>query len=495
MQKTYRRQSEIPTKLNGRGKDTFFAAHRYKETPPHPYQRKSPTAFLKTLISDIDMGIKDNWEERPTRVSKKYAEAVLESKLKYKERGYSTCFPPQRNNLDFDKHFRNKHTLYYTAGRGEYVLVMLDIDCHRKGSAKGAAAYLKYLKGKFFNQNLYYEASTNGKGIHGYLLLWTDNQNAEAVKDSMKRLQTLLQLDFIENRLDQKYDVEWIEVKGMPMVVDFENDGEFDITLGHLAKIPREITNRFQDFRNTTMINIQDLFDLPDYKKLDPPSKKALAAKTKESGSTGISFDWSRLPYFLAVGEYALTLQPKIACKNGLKVTALDIAIFLLLLEAFSFKYKNKNDEMPFNRFFKFWNDAFQDDEVSRAANRSRITAIKNLCSDIGFITWIDNRYQFFPDGSKKGTCCKWIMSEACKALIDQFETALNVASVAVNNSLNKHTHNYVTGVKYKEKIRPVLMAIELTDRDKLLYFEREALKICEYYSPPEPEQHFQQAV
>ena len=52
---------------------------------------------------------------------------------------------------------------------------MLDIDCHKSGSPEGARQFAEYLKKKFF-PNLYYETSTNGNGIHGYIAKALENE-------------------------------------------------------------------------------------------------------------------------------------------------------------------------------------------------------------------------------------------------------------------------------------------------------------------------------
>lgn len=447
------------------------------EAPPHPYKYRSPTAFLKTLISDVSMGTKDI--DGMHSVEKNYAQAIIKSFVNYKKEGRLTCFPPSRSKQHFQDHFDGKHTLYFTAGRGEHVLVNLDVDCHNRGTPAGAIKYLEYVKEKFFGPNLYCEASTNGKGGHAYFILWTDKFYGEDVADDMKCLQTLLQLDFIENKLDEKFDVEWVEIKGMPMVCDIWN--EFEISMGQLAKIPREINTRFDEFRNTTIVNIYDFEDLPAYQKLDPPTRKTLSTKIKQCSSSEITFDWERLGVYEKVANAGLDImQPK--CKNGHRVVLEDAAIFLLLLDDFSNKYKNKSGEMPFKRFVKHWKDAYLTGEIKRAPSNHRITALRNWCSDLGWIDWQDNTYQFFLDG-RKGTCCKFSISETCTSLIKQFEITDN----SISTTKYKHTHNYVVSENRKDQIRPVLRVEEETNQERLWKLEQEATSICKKYDPDLP--------
>jgi hypothetical protein len=68
------------------------------------------------------------------------------------------------------QHFLDKETIYFTGSRGDETLLMLDIDCHKTGTLEGARQFAEFLKRNYF-PNLYYETSTNGNGVHGYLIV------------------------------------------------------------------------------------------------------------------------------------------------------------------------------------------------------------------------------------------------------------------------------------------------------------------------------------
>jgi len=46
----------------------------------------------------------------------------------------------------------------------------IDIDCHKTGTLEGAIAFANHLKDTLF-PNLYFEVSTNGNGVHGYIII------------------------------------------------------------------------------------------------------------------------------------------------------------------------------------------------------------------------------------------------------------------------------------------------------------------------------------
>ena len=56
---------------------------------------------------------------------------------------------------------------------------MIDIDCHSSGTLEGATQFAQFLKENHF-PDLYYEISTNGGGVHGFVVvdkrLWKDRR-------------------------------------------------------------------------------------------------------------------------------------------------------------------------------------------------------------------------------------------------------------------------------------------------------------------------------
>jgi hypothetical protein len=71
------------------------------------------------------------------------------------------------------QHFTGESTVYFTADgrvRTPETLLMVDIDCHGTGTYEAAVAFARHLRDHHF-PDLYFEPSTNGNGVHAYLLL------------------------------------------------------------------------------------------------------------------------------------------------------------------------------------------------------------------------------------------------------------------------------------------------------------------------------------
>jgi hypothetical protein len=70
--------------------------------------------------------------------------------------------------------FAVRKTFHFTAdGRcrgADEILLNIDVDRHKSGSLTGALAFVVHLRATRFS-GLYYEARTNGNGVHGYLVL------------------------------------------------------------------------------------------------------------------------------------------------------------------------------------------------------------------------------------------------------------------------------------------------------------------------------------
>ncbi len=125
------------------------------------------------LTNDRDWGLKvwDDLEQKsvPKHVNRK------ETFLSFLQ-NVPFAYPRRLTQKVLIQHFLGQKTVYFTGSRGDETIVMLDIDCHKSGSLEGARQFAQYLKEHFF-PNLYYETSTNGNGIHGYLVVdiwkWT----------------------------------------------------------------------------------------------------------------------------------------------------------------------------------------------------------------------------------------------------------------------------------------------------------------------------------
>ena len=131
--------------------------------------------------------------------------------------GYRDRHLSRLNNADMADHFAGKKTFYFTAdGRCRVlteVLVNIDIDCHRSGSLAGAIAFAEHLRATRF-PNLYFEASTNGNGAHGYLVVVKGDLGDEGLNSVLGETDRRLKAELARG----DWDVEAVEVKGQAPV-------------------------------------------------------------------------------------------------------------------------------------------------------------------------------------------------------------------------------------------------------------------------------------
>ena len=187
-------------------------------------------------------------------------------------------------NSDLHDHFTGQTTLYFWAdGRKSTPLTisMIDIDCHRSGNPESAKAFADWLRDNYF-PSLYHEPSTHGKGRHGYIVLFKEGFGDVAVANILKRLEkTLKKLLQVFLATHPEYQVENVEIKGTPHIITWVKGEKRKIETmksGALAKFPRDILTRFDEFKNTTVLSFDDISDLEaKVDKLVIPEPKKLS--------------------------------------------------------------------------------------------------------------------------------------------------------------------------------------------------------------------------
>ncbi len=158
-----------------------------------------------------------------------------------------------------DDHFAGRKTFYFTSdGRSSSAeaLVNIDIDCHGSGTLAGAIAFAEHLKAARF-PSLYYEVSTNGNGVHGYIVVEKGDLGDDGLNGALIVLDRWLKAELSVG----DWDVENVEVKGQAPeftwgATKFELKG---YKSGQLAKLPREALARAEELRGTTRLTVQEL--------------------------------------------------------------------------------------------------------------------------------------------------------------------------------------------------------------------------------------------
>jgi hypothetical protein len=162
------------------------------------------------------LGLGSWFNQNPERVLKGYLNG---------ERPYYKSMPQWlvRSHVNADE------TIGFTGRDDKPTILMVDIDNHKAGSYEGAVSLAIEINRRL-PVDCHFERSTNGKGVHLYLLLdpreWRNIAHYNwFVK---KPLQEAL------NRLAQTFDVEFVEIKG---TIPYIQRGK--INAGQPAKLPR----------------------------------------------------------------------------------------------------------------------------------------------------------------------------------------------------------------------------------------------------------------
>lgn len=328
----------------------------------------------------------------------------------------------------FAKHFTGQETFYFTGCRSGYSLVMVDIDCHKRGTLKGAKSLGTDLLQYF--PNLYTEVSTNGNGVHGYFLVEVkSNTNVE-----LKRLEDALDTWLLRH----PHDVEMVEIKGLAPTLTIENRRLVNYKAGTLAKVPREAVEHFEELTATTSLTLAQLGGVIEQIEADcgkssdvvlpelPPKMEIIAkpAKPRQTkaavGSiTGKHINTDRLENYEWFAEQLLGDQ-EIKTTGKHKVTITDIAICLMILR-FCSRNMNVDGSLPTKRVKAFWDALYSSGEVPRMWNAKRYAAIRNWLSATGKIDWQDETYRL-GCGEDKGQAAKWRFNDQFLAELEGIE-------------------------------------------------------------------------
>jgi hypothetical protein len=366
------------------------------------------------LTNDVDWGLKV-WDDGEQKKVPKHAnrKQLVQSFLQR----VPGAFPRRLTQKLLIKHFLGEQTVYFTGARGDWTLVMLDIDCHKSGSPEGARKFAEYLKNRFF-QNLYFEPSTNGNGIHGYVMVDKSAWTAADHNAAMKSLEVWLKCVLAGT----KFDVETVEVKGRCPVVVWEKDLRGFVkqfTMGGLAKMPRD-ASRADEWATTTRMTVDELKKLPERFPViesTPKVKEHVKQQAKAASVRGNAIDKERFEAYRPLARKFLPEPVQVGAR--VRATAEDVDIFLVLLEFFG-ENPNPDGSMPWARFRGLWRKLYRDGDVERNFDNKRFAFIRNLVSDKGGIEWIDANYSIGLEKGK-GQAAKWKASEQLLKLMEGY--------------------------------------------------------------------------
>ncbi|QDU80510.1 hypothetical protein Pla110_22400 [Polystyrenella longa] len=338
-------------------------------------------------------------------------------------------------NAHYDKHFESTETRYF-AGNDEaktsLTLIGIDIDCKHKGSdfrgtLEGAVAFAKWLKKNVF-PDMYYEISTNGNGVHGYVVLNKGGGGAEYINGLLKRLQAHLR----KLLLEKGFDVGDVEVKGMLPVRKWgEKKGQLlSYKSGGLIKLPRE-RHRFDELKDTTIVETLDLLKLPVVEQKSTLPKSSVTKTSKGGSISGKLFIEEELAklngHYLRCAEALLGKEKlKVNGKNRSTVSAEYLAVYLMLGKYFT-ENMNSDGSLPWLRWSQTWNAVYEEQDISIEFNTARNAACRRYLDSLGLISWQDNTFAMGvrdDDGKvlRKGRAMRWQFDEVLMQLLEAQE-------------------------------------------------------------------------
>jgi hypothetical protein len=349
---------------------------------------RSAAKWVQAHVNDMDWGQKEwNFLDEAYVPKHRNTKQLLLSFLTR----VSSTFPNRLSQKLLIKHFVGQETLYFTGSRGDQTLVMVDIDCHKSGTPEGARRFAEYLRANFF-PNLYFETSTNGNGIHGYLIVDKWEWSAADYNATLK----LVELWLKRILASTSFDVETVELKGRCAVVIWDRNCRYRVekfTMGGLAKIPRD-WKRFDEWQATTQMTGHELADLPVKYPVESVPEVEIHVKKQEAGASirGKLIDKERMQNYLPLAQRFVPVRELVSRKSRVWVTAEDMAIFLVLLEFFG-ENPNEDGSMPYKRFKVLWDRLYKDGDVARAFDNKRFAWLRNRVSQRGGIEWQDATY------------------------------------------------------------------------------------------------------
>ena len=446
-------QSHLVKKAQQRKQQRSLSVKRVKAIPllsrrkkPQPKRRAKKTqeiAWLKELICPFVYGDKTPDGVRPSV-----------TKQTFVGRWNMGMGLPSLPNYKLLDHFQGKETLYFVANGWDQcnrTLGNIDIDVLKSkglGSPEGAKRFAEHLKQIW--PDLYFEVSTNGKGLHGYFILWKSQIGAERTNAALKRFEKWLRAEAKRTNAD----IEQVEIKGTCLDITLEGRLVQSVHYGSFAKLPRDVS-RFDEWQHTTVLRVQDLetslFDedvvpevYPDVKasvpvvKLPvtvvalPLPKLVVSAKINAAGSVSGSVSGSvtnkvineeelaGIPVFESL--YREWVGPNDLMAGKFRVTAHDFAVAMVILRHFK-SDPNNDGSLPTRRVGEMWTGLFNAGDVTRGWNHHRWKVIRDFLSARGHIDWKEHRYEYGTvvldengvkdvKQSQRGIACKWAIAE-----------------------------------------------------------------------------------
>jgi hypothetical protein len=371
-------------------------------------------------------------------------------------------------NSDFQDHFKGIHKLYFYANPAWMTrkLAMIDVDVQKSkklGSQKGAVAFAKHIDKLFARwnmlgtskgqpQKIYWEPSSSGVGLAGYVVI--TGANNDSVRDAYDHLETLLQAEAAV------FDIENVEVKGKPPAIKYgerdivDNPQIREITFGSLAKYPTMAG--IEDLRLMPDIHFDQILPIPISVATVPApqgrsEKKIVSPRSCQSGSYApLKAEYlEELPTFRRMASWLL---PQDHWTTPHFVTEEDLAIQLFILWYLT---KTEGDlTKPVERQKAIWTALHKDSWTNRKFSYSRHAAMRNGCSDLGLLHWHCNEYYRGHGKTAPGKACQYSANEKFMELLakcQQEERVFGSSTDTTHSSISP-----LTSFPLLHRVRPI---------------------------------------
>jgi hypothetical protein len=311
-------------------------------------------------------------------------------------------------NWKYHLHFAGERTYYFVGNpsrRAAFTLALVDIDCHGKGTRVDALAFADLLRERW--PVLACEVSTNGNGIHAYVLVKKGGRGPAAVNTGLKAFERHLKSLLARSGIA----AENVEVKGTCPEISYDAGGRITaMRCGTLAKLPRTLTA--EQLENTQTFTVDELveMDVPQAEKERKPRGLNVGSV---SGLLVPEAELKNLPRYERLAK-RMTSAQNLPTSGRHVATPADFAIVLMILKALSLN-PNADGSMPTARVQKLWEALYDCGDVARPFSYHRFKTARDCLSDRGHLSWTDNAYG-------PGTACKWDVAPGLLRLLNTQE-------------------------------------------------------------------------
>jgi hypothetical protein len=375
-------------------------------------------SFILKHVSPYSYGW--TYDEKPTRYKN---EEIIRQR---NERGWMTGLTRTR----IYEHLAGDVKYFYADGRKsvEQTLTGIDVDCHDHGTYESAVAFAAWLQENFF-PGLYYEPSTHGNGVHGYILFCKMGLKDVGVNVWLKRLEkTLKRLLQVFLAIHPEHSIEDVEIKGTAHEIMWEDGKIIHLKAGSLMKLPARIylADEFEKLKGTMLVDVYDIEKLEETASRLPVTIKMPARKKTGSLRNHIVLDEDLAAITGRYLEIAREWVPApLATSHRAVVEASDVAIAIAIVKSCT-REMNADGSMPTKRIKALWDVLYGLGAITRAFSKNRWCAIRNLMEQQGVIQMQDRVYHPSAARDKKGEAARWCFTEEFLGRLDGVDAGGN---------------------------------------------------------------------